>query len=216
LFPAKLVGLVEKGTDMKTSILFKLFAIALTLTTLLIAIAPVEAAAPSAAALPSFEKFVKSVTNGQAGVIRGVYVPGVLALRVLQQPAGQPGYVSGKAGVATQFQMAADNGITGLLAHNYAAGKSFFNLAGGQEVRVVYGDGSVKTYIISAIYQYQALEPTNPAGDLVDLSNGAQVSAADVFYGIYSGDDHLTFQTCIAKDGNASWGRMFIVATPAP
>lgn len=201
---------------MNTSKLFKLFAVIVAFVSSFAAIAPVSAATNEAAALPSFEKFVSAVTNGKAGVVTGVYVPGVLALRVKQQPAGNAAYVSAAAGVATQFQMAADMGVTGLLAHNYAAGKSFFNLAANNEVYVVYGDGSTKKYIVSGIYQYQALDPKNPYGDLVDLSTGTQMPVADVFNAVYGGGEHVTFQTCINKDGNASWGRIFIVATPPP
>ena len=205
---------------MKPNLTLKLFSALLAVAVLFTVIAPVDAAAPRGGriglrAIPSFEKFFNSVVNGQAGVVRGVYVPGVLALRVVQQPAGNAGFVSTKSGVATQFGMAADAGVTGLLAHNYLAGRTFFNLAAGQEVRIIYGDGAVKTYIISAVYQYQALEPTNPYGDLVDLSNGARATVGDVFGAMYAGGDHVTFQTCIKRDGNASWGRLFVVAYPA-
>jgi hypothetical protein len=192
--------------------LHKLLALVITAPLLFVFIAPVQAAAP--AALPTFEKFAKTVANGKPGEVRGVYVPDVLALRVAQQPADKPAYVSSAAGVATQFQMAARQGVTGLLGHNYAAGAQFVNLAVGQEVRVVYGDGTVKRYTVSAIYEYQALDPNNPRGDLVDLSTGDRVTAVDVFTAMYTGGDHVTFQTCVAKDGNLSWGRLFVVATP--
>lgn len=200
---------------MKTSNFSKLFAVLAAIIISLVAVLPTQAATSQAAALPSFEKFTKAVTDGST-MVRGVYVPGVMALRVKQQPAGNAGYVSSAAGVATQFGMAADMGVTGLLAHNFAAGKTYSNLAIGNEVKVVYGDGSVKNYIVSAIYKYQALDPNNPYGDLVDLSTGVQMPVADVFNAVYGGSDHVTFQTCIAKDGNASWGRLFVVATPAP
>jgi hypothetical protein len=199
---------------MKTSNFSKLFAVLAAIIISLVAVLPTQAA--TSTVLPTFEKFAKAVTDGNASAVRGVYVSGVMALRVKQQPAGNAGYVSSAAGVATQFGMAADLGVTGLLAHNFAAGKNFSNLAIGNEVKVVYGDGSVKTYIVSAIYKYQALDPNNPYGDLVDLSTGVQMPVADVFNAVYGGSDHVTFQTCIAKDGNASWGRLFIVATPAP
>jgi hypothetical protein len=201
---------------MKTSFFSKLFVVIAVIATSLVTVVPTQAATPQAAAIPGFEKFVTAVSDGNASTVRGVYVPGVLALRVKQQPAGNAGYVSSAAGVATQFGMAAEMGTTGLLAHNFAAGKSYSNLAIGNEVKVVYGDGSVKTYIVSAIYQYQALDSNNPYGDLVDLSTGVQMPVADVFNAVYGGGDHVTFQTCIAKNGNASWGRLFVVATPAP
>jgi hypothetical protein len=178
-----------------------------------IAVRPAAAAAP--AALPGFDKFVKTVANGKSGLVRGVYVPDVLALRVAQQPAGSPAFVSNTAGVATQFQMAAQHGVIGLLSHNYAGGAQFSGLSAGDEVRIVYGDGRVKIYNVSAVFQYQALEPGNPRGDLIDLSTGARVTAGDVFAAMYSGGDRVTFQTCIAKDGNLSWGRLFVVAEPA-
>ncbi|HLF01316.1 MAG TPA: hypothetical protein VI547_05035 [Anaerolineales bacterium] len=205
---------------MKPNLTLKFFSVLLVAAFLFTAVMPVEAAAPyggriGVRAFPSFEKFVSTVTNGQTGVVRGVYVSDVLALRVVQQPAGNAGFVSRNSNVATQFGMAADQGVTGLLAHNYLAGQTFFNLAVGQEVRIVYGNGAVKTYIISAVYQYQALEPANVYSDLVDLSNGLRVTVGDVFGAVYAGDDHVTFQTCIKRDGNASWGRLFVVAYPA-
>jgi len=30
----------------------------------------------------------------------------------------------------------------------------------------------------------------------------------------YKGDRHLTFQTCIERDGSRSWGRLFVIAEP--
>lgn len=192
----------------------KLLALVFALAIPFPAVVPVEAAAP--AALPSFEKFVKTVANGRAGEVRGVYVQDVLALPVRQQPANKPAYVSATAGVVTQFQLASAQGVTGLLAHNYLSGALFFNLALDQEVSVIYGDGAVKRYAVSAIYRYQALDPNNTRSDFVDLSTGVKVSAIDLFGAVYSGGDHVTFQTCIAKNGNRSWGRIFVVATPIP
>lgn len=80
-------------------------------------------------------------------MVRGVYVPEVLALLVQQQPAGDPGFVSSMEGIVTQFEYAAQSGVTGLIAHNYLSGELFFNLEIGQEVFIVYGDGSVLQYI---------------------------------------------------------------------
>jgi len=197
------------------SLLKLLFVILVNLTTLTALFLPARVSAAPDAALPDFDRFVKSVVDGQAGVVRGVYVPGVLALPVQQQPAGKPGYVSSKESVATQFQRAADFGVTGLLAHNYLAGRSFFNLANGQEVRVVYGDGVVKVYWVAAMYRYQALQPDSPTSDFVDLDTKGALSAKNLFDKVYYRGDHVTFQTCIKKDGLSTWGRLFIVATPA-
>src|SRR5512137_1911565 len=101
------------------------------------------ARAADGTSLPAFPDFIASVINGQAGVVRGVYVPGVLAYPVYQQAENDPGFVSEKDGVVTQFHLAAKNNVIGLLAHNTLAGASFSNLMVGQEVRIVYGDSKV-------------------------------------------------------------------------
>jgi hypothetical protein len=105
------------------------------------------------AALPSFADFSKTVQNGQADLLRGVYVSDVMALPIVQQPAGKAGYVSSKDGETTQFRMASQFGNLGLLAHNHLAGKDFSNLAVGQEVIMVYGDGSVERFIVTEVLQ---------------------------------------------------------------
>ena len=56
--------------------------------------------------LPSLNNFVDSLINGQSNTLRGVYVPGFLALPIVQQPRGNTGFVSEKPGTATQFQLA--------------------------------------------------------------------------------------------------------------
>jgi len=164
--------------------------------------------------LPSFEEFVASVTNGEASAERGVYVPGVLALAIQQQPAGDTTYIAPTPQVVTQFQSAAYFGVTGLLAHNTLAGAEFFNLSAGQEVRIVFGDGTARTYQVRAIRRYQALDPNNASSSLIDLDTGAVLSALDVFNQMYTGPDHVTFQTCIRQDGIATWGRLFVTALP--
>jgi hypothetical protein len=177
----------------------------------LIASGGVTAPAPQPSA---FEALVASVTNGQADVVTGAYVADVLALAVTQQPVNDPAYVSSAPDVATQFQMAEIFGVTGLLAHNSAAGANFFGLAVGQEAQIIYGDGTVQRYHISRIERFQALDPDNPSTDFVDLQTGATLSAADVFNQVYTDAGNLVFQTCIANNGNASWGRLFVVAEP--
>ncbi|HMB24018.1 MAG TPA: hypothetical protein VKP08_14345, partial [Anaerolineales bacterium] len=53
--------------------------------------------------LPDFASFSASVQTGEADALSGVYVQDVLALPVVQQPAGQPYYVSSHEGEITQF-----------------------------------------------------------------------------------------------------------------
>jgi hypothetical protein len=167
-------------------------------------------------ALPAFSEFSKSVQNHQAGVLRGVYVSDVLALPIIQQPAGNAGYVSLNDGEITQFGMAAKFGNVGLLAHNNLSGRLFSKLAVSQEVRLVYGDGQVEYFVIKQILKYQALQPTSPYSSFRDLTNDENLTAEQLFNKVYRGDRHVTFQTCIEANGNLSWGRLFVVAEPRP
>jgi len=167
-------------------------------------------------ALPTFGDFSQSVQNGDAKALRGVYVTDVLAQPIVQQPAGNAGYISSTDGIITQFRMAAQYGNVGLLAHNHLSGKVFSQLAVGQEVRLIYGDGKMETFVISEIQRYQALQPTSPYSSFRNLDKDETLTAEKMFKRVYFGDRHVTFQTCINSDGVASWGRLFIIATPKP
>ena len=164
--------------------------------------------------LPDYGKFFESVQNGQEGVLRGVYVPGVLALPIVQQPVGYPGFVSQNDNEITQFRMAAEVGNVGLLAHNYLSGSIFTDLAPGQEVRLIYGDGQVEYFTIVEILEYQALQPYSSNSEFRDLESDITITAQELFRKVYRGDRHVTFQTCIEANGNSSWGRLFIIAQP--
>jgi hypothetical protein len=166
------------------------------------------------AAVPDFAEFSKTVQNNESNALRGVYVPNVLALPVTQQPVGNAGYVSSKMGEVTQFDMAAKFGVVGLLAHNHLSGGDFSQLAVGQEVRLVYGNGMVEYFVIRQILQYQALEPTSQYSSFRDLTNNEMLTAEQLFNKVYRGERHVTFQTCIVGAESLSWGRLFIIATP--
>jgi len=181
---------------------------------LLLRVAPALALGNGGAALPDFVEFTKSVHSTEATVLRGVYVPEVLALPVAQQPAGEAGFVSSKLGEVTQFGMAAQYGNVGLLAHNHLSGSSFSQLAIGQEVRLVYGDGTVEYFVIAQILKFQALEPTSQYSSFRDLSNNELLTSEQLFNRVYRGERHVTFQTCIAGAESLSWGRLFVVAIP--
>lgn len=163
--------------------------------------------------IAALHEFVDAVKDGK-DLIRGVYVENIMALRVMQQPSGNNGFVSSVAGVATQFQMADTYGTTGLLAHNFAAGSNFSKLNEKDIITIVYGDGSLKKYIITSVVKYQALSPNSPTSTFVDLTTKDTLTATKLFEKIYKGDPHLVLQTCIAAEDELSWGRLFIVAEP--
>jgi hypothetical protein len=45
-------------------------------------------------------------------------------------------------------------------------------------------------------------------------NGGAQLSSTDLFNQMYTGGNKVVFQTCIYANGNWSWGRLFVTATP--
>jgi hypothetical protein len=167
-----------------------------------------------AASLPSFLDFSQSVQNGDADLLRGVYVSNVMALPVVQQPYGNAGYVSNYEGEATQFRMASQFGNIGILAHNHLSGREFAQLAAGQEIRLVYGDGHFEAFVVTEVLRYQALQPTSPYSSFSNIDKEETLSAESMFKRVYFGDRHVTFQTCIEKDGELSWGRLFVIAVP--
>ena len=165
-------------------------------------------------ALPGFADFSRSVQNGDATVLRGVYVPDVLALPVVQQPVDRPYYVSNHDGEATQFGMASQYGNIGLLAHNNLSGRDFSRISIGQQVRLVYGDGRVEDFLVANILRFRASNPESVSSSFRNLDRKETLSAGEMFTRTYTGERHLVFQTCIAANGNVSWGRLFIIAVP--
>jgi hypothetical protein len=166
--------------------------------------------------LRSFADFSLAVQNGDANVLRGVYVPDVLALPVAQQPVDRPYYVSSHNGEATQFAMASQYGNIGLLAHNTLSGKLFSQLSIGLQVRLVYGDGRVEEFIVASVLRFSASQPESVSSSFHNLDRNETLSSGEMFSRAYAGERHLVFQTCIAANGNASWGRLFIIALPKP
>ncbi len=167
------------------------------------------------APLPSLHSFVTTVENGQASLLSGVYVPGVLAFPVVQQKGSDAGYVSTQPSTITQFRMASQYNSIGLLAHDFLAGSSFVNLKVGNDVALIFGDGSIKYYQVYAVQRYQALSPTSAFSNFIDLANQSTLSAEQLFYHTYGlGASTLVFQTCISTNKVSSWGRLFVLAHP--
>jgi hypothetical protein len=162
-----------------------------------------------------FEAFAASLPAAEAEQPVGLYAPGVLAQPVVEQPVGNPAYISPADGELTHFGLAAGFGSTGLLAHNTAAGALFYQLRVGQVLYLVHGDKSIHAYRITNLRHYQALSPYSPYSDFVDLDHpGNQLSVTDLFFQIFGVQDRLVLQTCIAANGVDSWGRLFLIAEP--
>ena len=165
--------------------------------------------------LPNLSDFTGQVRNGEAGILRGIYIPGILAAPVIQQPVGMAGFVSPWQNVLTQFSLASSFGSTGLLAHNYLAGESFELLQEGQEIKLIDGSGAISTFIVTEILRYQAMDSGNTATRFMDLESNTSVLSSDLFNRVYNRPGQVIFQTCIQANGDPSWGRLFVIATPS-
>ncbi len=144
-----------------------------------------------------------------------LYAPSALALRVVQQPPARPGFVSGERGVATQFGLASQYGSLGFLAHNTSSGARFSYLHEGQEIWVIRGGGDMVRYRVTEILRFQALTPTSPYSDFLGLTpEGERYTSTELFNLIYGQEGALVLQTCIERDGDPNWGRLFVIARP--
>jgi hypothetical protein len=102
------------------------------------------------------------------------------------------------------------------MAHNTLAGAEFSRLGIGDQIRLQVKNQGPQSYWVTEIRRFQALAPLSPYSDFVDLQNGSRYSASGLFREIYGSDNDLVFQTCLEKDGNPSWGRLFVIASQVP
>jgi hypothetical protein len=187
------------------------------LLAIVVSLVPYSASASSLndiPAVPDLTSFISTVKNSNPSVLSGVYVNGLFALPVLQQPVENAGFVSTLDNTVTQFNLAAKYGNVGLLAHNYLSGQYFNQLVQAQNISLVYGNGRIENFRVTHFYLYQAVSPDSLQTDFIDLNTQKVLTASAVFAKVYLGARHVTFQTCISLNGNSSWGRIFIIAEP--
>ena len=166
---------------------------------------------------PASQPVQSSVIASTDAVLTGVSIHNGGDFPVVQQPAGNTNYVSRNDGEVTQFASASNYGNIGLLAHNYLSGRSFSKLSVGQEIQLVYSDGRTEKFIVTKILRYKALDSKSPYSSFQNLDDENEILTVEqMFDRAYQGGHHLTFQTCIASEGNSSWGRLFIIASPVP
>jgi hypothetical protein len=164
---------------------------------------------------PTLSEFRTVVTANPGGFLSGIYVENLMANPIVQQPSNNPGYVSQDETAVTQFGMASQFNTIGILAHNNKAGAAFSKLGIGEVIYLVQSTGTLKAFRITKIQQYQALSPNSPYSNFINMQNSNTITAQTLFTSIYGqGGGVLILQTCIEKDGNPSWGRLFVMATP--
>lgn len=160
-------------------------------------------------------ELIASVTNGNPAQVVGGYIPAVLAARVIQQPVDQPGWVSPEAGTLTEYHPASQLGNLGLLAPTETAQALFDQMAAGQNLTIIQGDGSLREYQISVIMTFQALDPANPNSDYLILPVGVRIPYDELLNCVYGGSDHVVFETTIHQPDVPNWGKLFVAAFPA-
>jgi hypothetical protein len=181
----------------------------------LLAFFPARVGAVGMVELSSLQDFIETVDNGQADDLRGIYAPGLFAGWVVQQPEGEPNFVSSQESTLTQFGLADRFGSTGLLAHSTLAGSHFSKLKPGKTFTLVYGDGRTESFVVRQVLRYQALDPLNHYSTFIDLRQGNSLSASDLFLHIYDQPGRVILQTCIDTEKVPSWGRLFVIAEPS-
>lgn len=156
-----------------------------------------------------------ALSNDQSANPIRVYIDASLNFPIIEQPAGNPGYVSSEPGVVTEFRLANAYNTVGLLAHNTLAGSEFDRLRPGQTITLIFADNTSKVFQVVDVEAYQALSPNSPYSDFKSL-DGTQrrLSAADLFNQVYARGQRLVMQTCITAFGNPTWGRLFVIAVP--
>ncbi|HSL31610.1 MAG TPA: hypothetical protein VK900_20585 [Anaerolineales bacterium] len=175
---------------------------------------PAQAIGYARIATPRLTGSYESARESAPRLLRRVYAKDVLDLPVVQQPASNPYYVSDRKGEVTQFAMVSQYGNLGLLAHNTLAGKHFFQLAVGQEIRLTYENGRSEYFVVTEILRFQAFQPESVSSSFRDVEGSETLSAVEMFNRIYVGGSRLVFQTCIEAKGDPSWGRLFVIAVP--
>ena len=153
--------------------------------------------------------------NGQSNVVSALYLDKSIALQIEKQPIGNSNFVSPLPNYVTEYRTASNYGTIGLLAHNYLAGRYFFQILPGQEIELVYSDNRIERFVVTKIQKYQALSPNNPSSNFTNLATGEYLTASQLFRKMYKNQTgHLVLQTCIYADQNSTWGRLFIIAEP--
>jgi hypothetical protein len=185
---------------------------------LLLAVLLASFAAPAASAgapeLPTLEEFIETVADGDEDSLTGIYVPDVMASRIVPQPDRERLFVSSMENTLTEFGLAEQFGSTGLLAHNTQAGRYFAKLEVGQVFTLIYGDGRTESFLVTEMLRFRALEPEDTRGMFLDLRRGDLLRTDQVFRRVYARPGNVILQTCIASGDVLSWGRLFVIAEP--
>jgi len=171
--------------------------------------------------IPSLEEFRRSVMNGNANQLTGIWVEDILAFKV---SPGTHSYAPSTRNTASVYSWADDHGVTALLIHNYLGGTLLYQLNAGMYIAVVYGNGGVDWYLSRGGTWYEArnYSPSGFKGPFRIWSCGDcdfDISVQDIRWRHYAGTPHLAFQTCVEtadRVGLVIIDAYFIGTPPSP
>lgn len=152
---------------------------------------------------------VQAVSTVKSSAAKNMTVTSVVVPGKFSYAVSRPSNSVPSSGVG-QYAQALKKKAIGLLAHNFAAGASFFTLTAGDEVIITFSNGTSKTYVVYNVMSYEATKAGDFSKPFIN-ARGKIVSAKQVFNKAYKSGT-VTFQTCIARNGHASWGVIFVQA----
>jgi hypothetical protein len=144
-----------------------------------------------------------------------IVFPNSPPIPTVPQPSGDYAWVSKDSNALTEFSMSKDwYGIPTYGAHNYEIGKYISKLNIGdtiafQEGTPQRGGGYAKK--VTGVRRFQAERPRDYLSPLIDLDTGKKYTSTELSKEIYKNKKGTVFQTCIEKDGNINWGRLFVI-----
>ena len=153
--------------------------------------------------IPNLEDFRRSVTNGRADQLTGLWVEGVLAFKVLP---GTSNTAPSTKDTVSIYNWAEDHGVTGFLIHDYLGGTRLYHLNPGVRIAAIYGNGGVDRYVSRGGTWYESKTYTSRGfkgpfriWSCVDCS--FDVTVQDIRWRHYTGAHRLAFQTCVTAEG---------------
>ena len=158
------------------------------------------------------EYLLETQVNGNAEQVVGTIVEDLFVFPVIQQPESDPTWISVAENTLTSLQTARLTRDIGLAAYSHQAGAKFFDLALGQTILIVMGDGAFLLYHVDSILQFQAIDPGNPESAYIHPTTSEILTSTQLEQALFDGSGRLVFQTDITNEGIAQWGILVVTA----
>jgi len=138
-------------------------------------------------------------------LISTINFPDMPPVVIIQQPTGDYGFVSSAEYAVTEYNIPG-GGNTIFLAHSFTeTGRAILRLKIGDRVIID------KNYVVVRIYEFEAVKPTDGYSPMIYTETGETLSSSRALDMVFSNPEQVVFQTCIEKNYNPYWGRLFVV-----